>query len=88
MEFDAGGDMTAWVGIAYAVISSLLGWILKLQSKINAIELDLAKNYHNSDELEKAIDKAVEPLTKALDRIENMLERAFPIPSRAPALRG
>lgn len=88
MEFDAGGDMTAWVGIAYAVISALLGWIWKLQSKINVIELDLAKNYHNSDELEKAIDKAVEPLTKALDRIENMLERAFPIPSRAPAHRG
>lgn len=29
MEFDATGDMTAWVGIAYTAITALVGWILK-----------------------------------------------------------
>lgn len=27
MEFDAGGDMTAWVGIAYTAIAAVAGWI-------------------------------------------------------------
>jgi len=29
MEFDAGGDMTSWVGIAYAAITLIAGWIYR-----------------------------------------------------------
>jgi hypothetical protein len=29
MEFDATGDMTAWVGIAYTAIAAIAGWIYR-----------------------------------------------------------
>ena len=85
MEFDAGGDMTAWVGIAYAVITAAVGWIWKIQStatkdreeltaQIAAIKLDLAKNYHDSDDIKEALALALAPVIQAIARIEKAID--------------
>ncbi len=43
------------------------------------LRLQLLTEYHNSDELEKAISTAIAPLSASLARIERFIELAFPV---------
>ena len=85
MGVSNGGGLAAWVGIAYGVITIVGGWIWRIQAtatkdreeltaQIAAIKLDLAKNYHDSDDLKEALALALAPVIQAIARIEKAID--------------
>ncbi len=47
--------------------------------KVGALERRLLTDYHDSDELEKALNAAVAPIAASVQRIERFIEAAFPV---------
>jgi len=66
------------VPILLALVTALIAWIWSLWAKVSHLELQLAKNYHDKDELDKTLEDKLSPILKSIVRIEGVLDRAFP----------
>ena len=71
-------DRDVWMTILSIAVPGLVVWIWALWQKVAAIELDIAKNYHDNKDLENAIRREIAPLLKAVTRIESVIDRVFP----------
>jgi len=58
-----------------AALGGVLWWLWRVEDNVSGMKLDLAKNYHSKEELRKAVDDALFPVWKEMERIARALEK-------------
>lgn len=62
-------------GLLSLSITGLVGWLWFVHNKLQDVQIELAKNYHNKEELRKVVDDAMFPVWRELERIARALEK-------------
>lgn len=62
-------------GIILLALGGVTAWMGYIHNTTTSIQIDLAKNYHSKEELRRAVDEAVLPIWREMERIARVLEK-------------